>query len=365
MKAVAVFPGKREVRVIERPLPPKVTGTQVLLRILEVGICGTDREIGAFAYGTPPPGSDFLILGHEALAEVAEVGPNVTLVRKGDLVVPTVRRPCPDANCRPCRAGRQDFCVTGHFHERGIKEAHGFLQEWVVEEEEFLVPAPRRLASVAVLTEPLTVAAKGAEQAHAIQDRLPWVRPRPRALALGAGPVGLLGALSMVVNHYITAVYSLEPATSERAKIAEAFGCQYISGQDVPLHQLREKAGSFDVIYEAVGFSPVAFSALSSLGPNGVCIFTGVPALGKPREIDVDTLMRNIVLKNQVIFGTVNAAPSAYELALRELEQAMFLFPESVSALISGNHPIEEAPTLILKSGGIKQVIRLGVPSTR
>lgn len=359
MRAVAVFPGTREVRLIERPGPPPVTGSQVLLKVLEVGICGTDREIGAFEYGTPPPGSDHLVLGHEALAEVAQTGPDVTLVRKGDLVVPTVRRPCPHARCRPCRADRSDFCVTGDFRERGIKEAHGFLQEWVVEDEEHLVVVPRKLADVAVLTEPLTVAAKAAEQAQAVQQRLPWERARVRALALGAGPVGLLGAMSMVVNHFDTFVYSRQPAVSERADLVRSFGATYVSSEDVPLGELGKKLGTLDIIYEAVGSSKVAFEALEALGPNGLFIFTGIPAHGDPNPVDTDTLMRNIVLRNQLLLGTVNASRSAYELALRELEQGMFLFPQSLRALITLRTPIQEAPALITGRGGIKQVVQL------
>lgn len=359
MRAVAVFPGKREVRLIEQPRPPPVTGSQVLLKVLEVGICGTDREIGAFQYGTPPPGSDHLVLGHEALAEVAETGPDVTWVRKGDLVVPTVRRPCPHARCQPCHAERQDFCITGDFRERGIKEAHGFLQEWVVEDEEHLIKVPRKLSDVAVLTEPLTVAAKAAEQAQAVQQRLPWERARVRALVLGAGPVGLLGAMSMVVNHFDTFVFSLEPAASERADLVRSFTATYVSGQDVPLGELRKKVGTFDIIYEAVGVSKVAFAALEALGPNGLFIFTGIPAHGDPNPVDTDTLMRDIVLKNQLLLGTVNASRSSYELALRELEQGMFLFPQSVRALITHRTPIHEAPALITGQRGIKQVVQL------
>ncbi|WP_223645684.1 glucose 1-dehydrogenase [Corallococcus sp. EGB] len=359
MRAVAVFPGTREVRLIERPEPPPVKGSQVLLKVLEVGICGTDREIGAFEYGTPPPGSDHLVIGHEALAEVTETGPDVTLVRKGDLVVPTVRRPCPHARCHPCRAERQDFCITGDFRERGIKEAHGFLQEWVVEDEEHLVVVPRKLSDVAVLTEPLTVAAKAAEQAQAVQQRLPWERQRVRALALGAGPVGLLGAMSMVVNHFDTFVYSLESATSERADLVRSLGATYVSGKDVPLGELGQKRGTFDIIYEAVGVSKVAFAALEALGPNGLFIFTGIPAHGRPNPIDTDTLMRNIVLRNQLLLGTVNASRSAYALALRELEQGMFLFPQSLRSLITHRTPIQEAPALITRHSGIKQVVQL------
>jgi threonine dehydrogenase-like Zn-dependent dehydrogenase len=360
MRAVAVFPKTKQVRVVERPDPPPVTGNQVLLRILEVGICGTDREIGAFHYGTTPAGSDHLILGHEALAQVMETGPEVTAVKTGELVVPTVRRPCPHRHCAPCRAHRQDFCVTGDFAERGIKEAHGFLQEYVVEDDEYLVQAHRKLAEVAVLTEPLSVAAKAAEQGAAIQQRLPTERTQVRGLVLGAGPVGLLGALSMVVHHIDTFVYSLEPATDVRGKIARDLGATYVSGSEVPLGKFAQKIGAMDVIYEAVGISSVGFEALGALGPNGLLVFTGVPAPGKPRPVDTDTLMRDLVLKNQLVFGTVNAARSAYETALSALEQGMFLFPDGVRSLITQRYDIEEAPALITAPrGGIKQVVHL------
>jgi threonine dehydrogenase-like Zn-dependent dehydrogenase len=365
MRAVAAFPKQREVRIIEQPYPPPPQGTQVLLRVLEVGICGTDREIGAFAYGTPPAGSDFLILGHEALAEVAQVGPEVTLFREGDLVVPTVRRPCPSKRCRACRANRPDFCQTGEFVERGIQGAQGFLQELLLEEEDYLVQAPRALAEVAVLTEPLTVAAKAVEQELALNSRLPWASVRTRALALGAGPVGLLGALSMVVSRFDTCVYSLEPGTDVRAEIARALGAQYVSGQDVPLGELRARLGRFDLIYEAVGLSRVGFAALEALGPNGLFVFTGVPAPGEPQALDTDGLMRRIVLENQLILGTVNASRAAYEIALRELEEAMFLFPGAVGRLISRRNPIDAAPRLIARQEGIKQVVRLAAPAAR
>jgi threonine dehydrogenase-like Zn-dependent dehydrogenase len=359
MRAVAVFPKAGEIRVIERPHPPAVTGTDVLLRVLEVGICGTDREIASLVYGTPPTGSDHLILGHEALAEVLETGPDVTLVSKGDLVVPTVRRPCPHKTCRPCRASRPDFCVTGDFVERGIKGMHGFLQELVVEDERNLVIAPRKLADVAVLTEPLTVSAKAAEQAEAIHRRLPWERARLRALALGAGPVGLLAAMSAAVDGFVTFVYSLEPRTDVRAEIARAFGATYVSGKEVPLDDLPRLTGDLDLIFEAVGLSTVAFSALKLLGPNGTFVVTGVPALGEAKPADTDAIMRNIVLKNQVIFGTVNASRASYEEALHHLEQGMFLFPEAVRSIISSKHSVEEAPKLLKARGGVKQVVQL------
>ena len=132
MRALAAYPDRAELRVIDVAEPPAPTGHQVTLAVLEVGICGTDRDIAAFEYGQPPPGSDHLILGHEAVAEVVATGSEVTTVRNGDLVSLTVRRPCPDVSCRACAIGRQDFCTTGEFTERGIKQAHGYLTEMVL-----------------------------------------------------------------------------------------------------------------------------------------------------------------------------------------------------------------------------------------
>src|SRR5262249_6002091 len=157
MQALAVFPSKKRLQLFDVPQPKIQAATDVLLRVHEVGLCGTDREISSFEYGSPPPGSDHLILGHESLAEVVELGRNVRSFKPGDLVVAMVRRPCPHPECRACRAGRPDFCVTGDYTERGIKGVDGFLTDYVVEDEPYLVKVPRALADVAVLVEPLTV----------------------------------------------------------------------------------------------------------------------------------------------------------------------------------------------------------------
>src|SRR3989442_958956 len=160
MKAIAVFPGKREIRLVDHPEPKISKPSDVKLRILEVGICGTDKEICAFEYGTPPDGSDYLVIGHESLGEVVEVGSRVSRVKIGDLVVPMVRRPCPHDTCLACRSGRQDFCYTGDFTERGIKMQHGFMTEFIVDDEHYMNVVPRELRDVAVLVEPLTIAEK-------------------------------------------------------------------------------------------------------------------------------------------------------------------------------------------------------------
>jgi threonine dehydrogenase-like Zn-dependent dehydrogenase len=359
MRAVAVFPETHELRIIDVP-PPQAGGEHdVTVRVREVGICGTDREIGGFHYGTPPPGLSRLVIGHEALGEVVAVGPAVHRLRPGDLVALTVRRPCDYESCVACRAGRQDFCITGGFHERGIKEADGFMTELVVEQERYVVRVPRSLADVGVLIEPLTIAAKAAVELDAISRRYPWEPMGQRALVLGAGPIGILGAMMLVTRDVETVVYSLEPADSDRARLVRSFGGEYVSARDLALSELRQHLRTFDVMFEAVGTAKVAFGALDALAPNGVFIFSGVPAGTRPIEIDLGSIMRNIVLKNQVLFGTVNASRAAFEASVRELEQFMTVFPEAVRGLITEKARLEDAPALLQRKGGIKQVVAL------
>jgi threonine dehydrogenase-like Zn-dependent dehydrogenase len=359
MRALAAYPDSAEVRVVDVAEPPEPTGHQVRLAVLEVGICGTDRDIAAFEYGEPPHGSDHLILGHEVVAEVIDTGPLVTTVNTGDLAVLTVRRPCAVPTCRACAAGRQDFCTTGEFSERGIKHAHGYLTELVVEEEQHVIPVPPQLADVAALVEPLSIAAKAAEQAQAVQQRLPWEPERGRVLVLGAGPVGMLGAIAMVVTGFDTIVYSREPADSRRADSVGQLGATYVSAEDAPLDKLPAIVGPVEVIYEAVGVAAVAFGAAQSLSPNGLLILTGIPAPTAPAAVPLDRIMKDIVLNNQAIIGTVNAGRSAFGLAIHKLEQAMYLVPDSVRAIITNRVSLDAAPDVLREPHGVKDIVRI------
>lgn len=359
MRALAVFPGQRQLKIIDVP-PPSLKGERdVLVRVREVGICGTDREIAAFHLGTPVAGQEALVLGHEALGEVIDAGQGVRSLRRGDLVAMTVRRPCTESTCPACRANRQDFCTTGQFRERGIKEADGFMTELVVEDERYLVPVPKALAEVAVLIEPLTIAAKASVEVSTVLQRFPWEPVGMRALVLGAGPIGILGAMMLVANNIATTVYSREPADSARAQLLRSFGASYLSAADVPVERLSSHGGPFDVILEAVGTARVAFSALHALAPNGICILSGVPVGQQPIEIDLDRIMRHLVLDNQMILGTVNASRAAFEASVLQLERFMAIFPDAVKRLITDRVSLEDAPDLLRQSGGIKQVVTM------
>ena len=369
MKAIAVTPGNKTVSVINHAEPKISSPTEVKLRMIEAGVCGTDREICAFEYGTPPMGNDQLVIGHESLGEVVEVGSQVSRVQVGDLVVPMVRRPCPHDNCLACRSNRQDFCFTGDFTERGIKEQHGFMAQFIVDDERYMNPVPRELRQVAVLVEPLTIAEKGLAQVWQVQQRLPWACPIApgkaqahchKAVVLGAGPVGLLGAMALANADFDTYVYARDPAPNAKSKVVEMIGAKYRSAQSQSLEALAAEVGNVDLVYEATGASKLAFDMIQHLGTNGIFIFTGVPGRKGPVQVDTDLMMRNLVLKNQVVFGTVNAARETFEDSIRDLAIFAKRWPEAVQSVITGRFPMADHRDLLVgKASGIKNVIQL------
>jgi len=369
MKAIAVTPAAKQINVINQAEPNISSPTDVKLRMIEAGVCGTDREICAFEYGTPPVGMEQLVIGHESLGEVVEIGAKVTRVNVGDLVVPMVRRPCPHDHCTACRSSRQDFCFTGDFTERGIKEQHGFMAQFIVDDEKYMNPVPADMRDVAVLVEPLTIAEKGLAQVWNIQQRLPWGCPIVpgkaqahchKAVVLGAGPVGLLGAMALVNADFDTYVYAREPAPNPKADVLELIGAKYLSAETHSLEAFAADVGNIDLVYEATGASRLAFDMIQHLGINGIFIFTGVPGRKAPVQVDTDLMMRNLVLKNQVVFGTVNAGRETFEASIRDLQIFKNSWPQAVKSLITGRFPVEAHRDLLVgKSAGIKNVIQL------
>ena len=369
MKAIAVFPEGRRFDLIDHPEPKLTDPDQVKIRMLEVGICGTDKEIVSFHYGTPPEGSPYLVLGHESLGEVVETGGEVKDLKPGDLAVATVRRPCIVPTCTACRASRSDFCYSGEYTERGIVKRHGFMTELVVEDAQYVNRVPHSLRDVAVLVEPLTIAEKAVTQLWEVQQRLPWALPRAageppafgrNALVLGAGPVGLLGAMKLVLEGFNTTVYSRTPHGSDVASLVKMIGAKFVPAETTDVATLAGGIGNIDVVYEAVGVSSLAYEVLKYLGVNGVFIFTGVPGGKPPILVDTDQIMRDHVLKSQMIFGTVNASIDDFRDAIADIGKFSERWPEALCGIISHRVPIDNAADpLTGKVGGIKNVITI------
>src|SRR5438132_9831348 len=239
MKAIAVHPGKAGSIHLEDVPKPSVDqapdGRGVLVRVLRVGVDGTDKEINAAEYGAAPPGSDFLIIGHENFGVVEEVGPRVPdTIRPGGYVVASVRRP---GSSIYGKIGLQDFTTDDVYYERGINLLHGYLTEFYVEDHQYVFPLPQPLAEVGVLLEPTTVAEKGVNHAYEIQRRLKVWEPRS-ACILGSGTVGLLTALVTRLRGLELPVYSLPPKPKRNAKLVEQLGGVYMSSQDATLAEV-------------------------------------------------------------------------------------------------------------------------------
>jgi len=364
VKALAVRPSQRTIGLIDHPEPGLATPSTVLMKVLRVGVCGTDREICAFDYGTPPAGSDYLVLGHESLAEVVSAGPQAGAFAPGQLVVTMVRRPCDDPACDGCRAGRQDFCRTGGYTERGIKGAHGFMAERIADEARWLVPVPAALRDVGVLVEPLTIAEKALLEVRRMLDRMPWRSgdlAGLRALVLGGGPVGLLGALALRAAGCDVSLVSKQPADDVRANMLATIGGTYVSSATDSITTVMGRLGRVDLVYEAVGAAAPAFEALAALGPNAMFVFTGVPGRRGAPDVDGGAIMRSVVLNNQVVLGTVNAGRDAYEAAVADLGRFVERWPEVARGLVTNRVALADAPgALTTPPAGIKTVVEIG-----
>src|SRR4026209_414591 len=251
MKAIAVFPGKPNSIHLAELTKPSVSGVPngrgVLVRVLRVGVDGTDKEINAAEYGQAPPGYDFLIIGHESFGQVEEVGPNVTEVKPGDDVVATVSRP---GSSIYDLIGTNDMTTDDTYFERGINLRHGYMSQYYVDDAEFIVKIPQGLKEVGVLLEPTTVVEKGVAQAYEIQRRLRVWRPR-RAAVMGAGTIGLLATLVLRLKGIQVTTFGKTLKPYLNSDLIEALGATYQSTEELSILEGAKKHGPFDVIFEA------------------------------------------------------------------------------------------------------------------
>jgi threonine dehydrogenase-like Zn-dependent dehydrogenase len=347
MKAIAVHPGQpgsMHLREVPEPQVADVPdGRGVLVRVLRVGVDGTDKEINAAEYGQAPDGHEYLITGHEGLGRVEAVGPNVpSTIRPGTLVVATVRRPGHSAYDA---IGLQDMTTDDVYYERGINLCHGFLTELYVEDARFVVPLPDGLHEVGVLLEPLTVAEKAINQAFEIQRRLKVWEPR-RALVLGSGTIGLLAALALRLRGIEVTCASLRPAPYRNSDLIEELGATYLSTQETSLHDAAAGHGPFDIVIEATGFSPLAFQGAEILGKNGVLLLVSVTGGDRRVEIPADAINQAFVLGNKVMVGSVNASPADFASGRDDLTKAEAVYPGWLGRLLTtpvrGLHNFEQ-----------------------
>lgn len=339
MKAIAVIPGKPgSVHLTNLPKPGVNDipgGRGVLVKVLRVGVDGTDKEINAAEYGASPAGYDFLVIGHESFGIVEEVGKNVTEFAPGDYVTATVRRP---GSSIYDKIGKYDTTTDETYFEHGINLLHGFLTEYYVDEPEYLVKVPRGLKEYGVLLEPTSVIEKGIAQAYEIQRRLRVWHPK-RAAVLGAGTIGLLATMSLRLRGLQVHTFGKTRPPYLNSDLITDMGACYHSVDSINLLQASEKHGPFDIIFEATGFSPIVFEAMNVLGKNGVLVLSSVTGGERKIEVPADMINLGFVLGNKVVVGTVNANREYFEMGVKDLCHAELEWPGLLSKFLT--HPVK------------------------
>lgn len=310
MRALTTIPGRPDsARMEERTDPSPATGS-VLIESLAIGICGTDREILAGRYGVAPIGEERLILGHEALGRVLEA-PAGSGLAPGDLVCPFVRRPDP-VPCPSCARGEWDMCQNGRYLEHGIKGLHGFAAERYRLAPDAAVVVPRPLGRRGVLVEPASVVTKAWAQIEAIGRRAYWAPER--VLVTGAGPIGLLAALLGVQRGLEVHVLD-RVARGPKPELVRGLGATYHAG---PI----DRALAADVVLECTGVPSVVLASIRAARANGIVCLAGVSSGTRTIPVDAGGLERELVLENNVVFGSVNANRAHYEGAVAALQAA-------------------------------------------
>ena len=336
MLALVTQPGHAHTTHVEDVPTVGAREGEVLVRTLEVGVCGTDREISEGLFGVPPEDEPLLVLGHEALAVVERESHGFT---RGQLVTATVRRSC--GHCIACAEDSPDSCLTGDYSERGITRLHGYARELVAEDPAQLVAIPKSLGRLGVLAEPTSICERALRHARTIGGRQPW--QLERALVIGAGAIGLLTTYLLRLADVEVWTASLEPEN----ELVEQSGAHYVSTHDTELSEL----GRFDLVIEAAGNAQLMAQTLGLLRRSGVACLLGIDPRDQTVELDGRVLGLDTILENRVLFGSVNANRQDWVAAVADLERAHERWPEALERFVAVRVPLDRFPEALAHRG--------------
>jgi threonine dehydrogenase-like Zn-dependent dehydrogenase len=335
MKAIAVTPGTPNsvhLEEIEKPSLSQIDdGKGVLVRVLKVGVDATDREINDALYGKAPVGDNHLVIGHESFGVVEAVGENVKRVKPGDYVTATVRRP---GGSIYDLIGTNDMTSEEEYYERGINLRHGYLTEYFVDEDEYIVRVPQGLKHLHVLMEPMSCAAKAVHQAFEAQARMKVWRPKV-AYVLGAGQIGLLATLVLKLRGLEVFSFARGKAPNLKSEIVGGLEATYVSTQETSMGDLAKETGKPDLIVDATGSSRLAFEAMQHVGHNGVVVWTGITGGEQKIEVPADNINLEWVLGNKLLLGSVNANRGHFEMGIRDLALGEMMYPGVLGRILT------------------------------
>ena len=363
MKALAMLRDKPGVHIIDRPKPEIKQPDEVLVKVKQAGVDGTDFNMFRFNLQDPADGRDGIVMGHEMVGIVEEVGADVKELAPGDAVVTTVRRGC--GICLPCLNNQSDMCLTGLYTERGIHKADGYFTEYIVDLEQYMVKVPAEYTKdMAVLTEPLSIVEKGIEQIKIIQSRMPWSCDHPEhdfsspdwggcktAMVIGAGPLGILATSLLGLAEVRTTLVDIVPETSPKAKLADHLGALYVDASSRSTAEIVEYCcgldGRFDIVFEASGASATAMEMLNYISRGSIVVMTGIPRAEMVAEIDMSMMLRQIVRNNQVIVGSINSNRNHFEMSIRNIAAIKAKYGNIFEKLITHRYKLDDAEAIL------------------
>jgi threonine dehydrogenase-like Zn-dependent dehydrogenase len=347
---------KAGVHEFEVEEPQIVDEHDVLVRVKRVGLDGTDFQMLRYDKKDIAVNEQGIVLGHEMVGVVEDVGSGVSTLKKGDYVTMTIRRGC--GRCRPCGGNQSDMCMTGLYTERGIHKTHGFLTERVVDREKYILKVPKNIVKYAVLTEPLSIAEKATEMVRFIQRRMPWGCAHPdhapdtplwggckTSLVIGGGSLGFLATCLLRLSGARTYVAEIVEADNIKVQLLKALGAAHVDvrgrePEDVVEYCCRES--HLDMILEASGASEFALRLIPHMARSSVYILMGIPPGEYRREIDANRLLRQIVRYNQVVMGSVNSNRRHFEMALADMPRINSTFDDILDGMFTHKFKFSE-----------------------
>ena len=255
----AVLYAPRDLRIEQRPVPTPSEG-EVLVRILSVGVCGSDvhyyehGRIADFVVRSP------LVLGHESSGQIVEVGKGVSRARVGERVAIEPGVPC--GHCGQCRAGRYNLCPNIRFH--GTPPVDGTLSEFVAVRSELAYSVPDEISdNAAALLEPLSVGIWAIRKAG--------TEAGTSLLIAGAGPIGLVTV--MVARAAGATRIAVSDVNRDRLSAAVASGATEtaVPGSD-------DLAGEFDAFIDCSGSAAAIDAGVRLVRPAGSVVLVGMGA---------------------------------------------------------------------------------------
>jgi threonine dehydrogenase-like Zn-dependent dehydrogenase len=336
MEAVGIRKGKTEPEPLEVPKPEPDDG-EALVRTLRVGIDGTDHEVINGSHGGFPADDDYLILGHEAVGIVEN--PNGTEFEAGDIVVPTVRRPPASGTNEYFERDEADMAPPDQTVERGIDGAHGFMSEYFISHERYLIEIPPEIAKYGFLVEPISISEKALELAYSSREPFHW-EPET-GLVLGNGSLGLL-TVAMLTEEMDVYCLGRRDQPDPSIDLIEQLGATYIDSRETPVEEIPSAYEPADLIYEGTGYAKHAITSLYALAPNGVAALLGIPESWN-FEIDGGRFHKEFVMTNKAVVGSVNSGPRHFDAATETLQDLPETFLDDLVTRIADYREFEVA----------------------